>query len=359
MIGDLVAYELPVRVKERRADVHRPSTSSSGPGQQGDRCGLGSTRPHRLRDPRRDREALPRQRAGPAAGQGSGPAADEEPQGRLGVRVSVVDTGWYAAAETDPDTPWLARRRSKAISSRSTRRRSTPYAGHGTFVAGVIRCLAPATYIEVEGVLTRAGAVYESEITKELNEAMSDQDKPDLISISAGCHTRNNLGLLGFEALAAYYNLTEGEGAVLVVAAAGNDSTDRPFWPAAYDWVVSVGALDADMCVSDFSNFGPWVDVYAHGRDLVNAFPTGTYTCHGTAERRRGPELHRLAQWSGTSFATPDRDRAIAAHMSEHSVSARDAFDGADRRDRPRRDSDPGGLQAASRSDRRSSRSRR
>ena len=38
------------------------------------------------------------------------------------------------------------------------------YAGHGTFVSGVIRCLAPAADIEVEGFLTKGGAVYESEI---------------------------------------------------------------------------------------------------------------------------------------------------------------------------------------------------
>ena len=60
-----------------------------------------------------------------------------------------------------------------------------------------------------------------------------------------------------------------------MVAAAGNDGNDVPFYPAAFDWVVSVGALDGDGKKSDFSNYGKWVDVYAHGRDLVNAFPTG------------------------------------------------------------------------------------
>jgi subtilisin family serine protease len=243
-----------------------------------------------------------------------------------GIRVSVVDSGWYAAAETNPETPWLAGDIEGDLETVNPAA-IHPYAGHGTFVAGVIRCLAPATYIEIEGVLTKAGAVYESEITKELNEAMTDEDRPQLISISAGCRTRRDLGLLGFEALAKKYDLTEGEGAVLVVAAAGNDSSKRPFWPAAYPWVLSVGALDEDMCVSDFSNYGDWVDVYAHGRDLVNAFPTGTYTCHEPLHAGEVRSFTGMAQWSGTSFATPIVTGLIAAYMSEHGVGARQARD--------------------------------
>jgi Subtilase family len=253
------------------------------------------------------------------------PALTSDAGAGKGVRVSVVDSGWYADAATDTDTPWLVGVDGdlETVNPAAIH----PYAGHGTFVSGVIRCLAPATEIEVEGVLTKGGAVYESEITQELNEAMTDRDKPDLISISAGTYTRRNLGLLGFEALAEHYGLTEGEDAVLVVAAAGNDASTRPFWPAAYDWVVGVGALDDNGGVCDFSNVGPWVDVYAHGRDLVNAFPTGTYVCYEPAHAGEVRNFTGLAQWSGTSFSTPIVTGLIAAYMSEHAVSARQARD--------------------------------
>ena len=92
--------------------------------------------------------------------------------------------------------------------------------------------------------------------------------------------------------------------------------------------MVSVGALDADGKKSDFSNYGKWVDVYAHGRNLVNAFPTGTYTYHEPAAAcGQVRNFTGLAQWSGTSFSTPIVTGAIAAYMSEHGVSARQARD--------------------------------
>lgn len=322
LVGDLVLYELPARVNEGRADVHATLEELD------EVMGEGMARPDHILyvTPEGYGRLCPATEPDEPKGKGPLPPLTNEASAGKGVRVSVVDTGWYADAATDTDTPWLATGVEgdlETVDPASIH----PYAGHGTFVAGVVRCMAPATEIEVEGVLTKAGAVYESEITRELNEAMTDRDKPDLISISAGTHTRRNLGLLGFEALAAYYDLTEGEGAVLVVAAAGNDASDRPFWPAAFDWVVSVGALNDDGSVCDFSNVGPWVDVYAHGRDLVNAFPTGTYTCYEPAHADEVRSFTGLAQWSGTSFATPIVTGAIAAYMSAHGVSARDARD--------------------------------
>jgi subtilisin family serine protease len=102
-----------------------------------------------------------------------------------------------------------------------------------------------------------------------------------------------------------------------VVAAAGNDSSSSPFWPAAFEWVTGVGSVDANGHLSDFSNYGDWVNVYARGRDLVNAFPSGTYTCYEPQNIHNGvPDVRHfssLAQWSGTSFSTPVVTGLIAA----------------------------------------------
>lgn len=244
-----------------------------------------------------------------------------------GVRVGVVDTGMWMPAVTSPVTPWLDGVVADPADQEVVDPADIhPYAGHGTFVAGVVRCLAPGTRIEVEGVLTHGGAVFESDIVAQLDEALRDDDHPQLISISAGTHTRRDFALLAFEILAAAHGLDDGE-ETLVIAAAGNDASSDRFWPAAFPWVVSVGSVDPDGAVSDYSNVGTsWVDVYARGRDLVNAFPQGTYTCYEPPHLGEVREFDGLARWSGTSFATPVVTGLVAARMSATGEPARTAW---------------------------------
>lgn len=244
------------------------------------------------------------------------------------VRVAVVDTGLWTDALGSKASPWLDPNDVVADPSDVETVDPTaihPYAGHGTFVAGVISCLAPDTRVEVEGVLVHGGAVYESEIVAQLHEAIDDDDRPQVISISAGTHTRGDFASLGFAMLGEAHRLAERED-VLIVAAAGNDGSDKPFWPAAFDWVVGVGSVDPDAKVSDFSNVGPWVDVYARGRDVVNAFPKGVYTCHEPPNVGQVRTFDGLARWSGTSFSTPVVTGLVAARMRETGQSARQAW---------------------------------
>jgi subtilisin family serine protease len=55
------------------------------------------------------------------------------------------------------------------------------------------------------------------------------------------------------------------EHGVVLVAAAGNDNTDEPYYPAAYPGVISVGAVNAFDHFESFSNYGDWVEVDAPG----------------------------------------------------------------------------------------------
>jgi subtilisin family serine protease len=59
-------------------------------------------------------------------------------------------------------------------------------------------------------------------------------------------------------------------------------------YPAALSNAVAVASLDDDNKKSSFSNFGPWVDVAAPGRDIISTLPADS----------RGPD-------SGTSMAAP------------------------------------------------------
>jgi hypothetical protein len=55
---------------------------------------------------------------------------------------------------------------------------------------------------------------------------------------------------------------------VVIVCAAGNNSSDEPIYPAAYANCISAGAVDARNCLAAFSNFGEWVTTSAPGVDL-------------------------------------------------------------------------------------------
>lgn len=64
---------------------------------------------------------------------------------------------------------------------------------------------------------------------------------------------------------------------VLVVAAAGNDNINSPYYPAAYPDVVSVASTDAADKRSDFSNFGKTIDIAAPGTGVFSIFPDKSF----------------------------------------------------------------------------------
>lgn len=238
-----------------------------------------------------------------------------------GSFVSVVDTGFIPTLE-NPQHSWLAG--VTGDEEDYDPMNIGEYVGHGSFVAGVLRCIAPDAQVQVEGMLTHGGAVTESDILLHLSRALDQM--PDVISMSAGCTTRHNLPPVAFEVLWER-RLKHYKGTVLVVAA-GNNGARQPFWPAAYEWTVSVGALDRDGDRAAFSDFGSWVDLYAPGVDIVNAYPNGTYNYREPPRTGQTSEFtNGMASWSGTSFATPIVAGMIAARMSRTGQSGRLAAD--------------------------------
>ena len=124
-------------------------------------------------------------------------------------------------------------------------------------------------------------------------------------------------------------------GDALGVAAAGNQSTCRPYFPAALPDVIGVGGLAADG-KAWFTNFGGWVDACAPAIDVVSTFFNDfDETLH--IKDRSGnitPTVTRRyrgwARWSGTSFAAPKVAALIAQEMYLNGgpgQTARDAWD--------------------------------
>jgi subtilisin family serine protease len=237
-----------------------------------------------------------------------------------GVKVVVLDVGWSEA----PAAYWLAGVTGDPEDAFDSSGRIKPYAGHGTFIAGVMRAIARNVEIVVKSYFTSAGAMWEFDLAQALDEVLDLA--PDIISLSAGTRTRFDLPALGLDVfIQTRLNRVNG---LTLVAAAGNEATRDYFWPAAFPETVAVGALAANgRDRASFSNFGGWVDVYAPGEDLVNAFLTGTYECTEPPHTGELREFAGMAQWSGTSFATPLVAGLIAGRMSVTGESAKQAAD--------------------------------
>ncbi|MFF3850656.1 S8/S53 family peptidase [Streptomyces sp. NPDC002328] len=292
-----------------------------------------------------------------APGETPNPAAAETGYEADGAAVSVlvVDTGLMHDYRS---YPLLARTEGDAqLQETDPDGILQQYVGHGTFIAGLVAAVAPDTDVTVRNSLNDAGAILEYDFGDRLFEAVEQGGWPDIISLSAGTSNGRVDGLLG---VAAFMEELR-DRKTLLVAAAGNNASATPFWPAAYaalpayaDAVLSVGALRGDgefgAC---FSNHGPWVKVYAPGERLVSAltgfdapvpyvYQHSTYevcrygfgyscTCQSprhtgllsetraaTAGRPDQVLFEGLASWSGTSFATPLVAGLVAAHMRAH-----------------------------------------
>ncbi len=153
--------------------------------------------------------------------------------------------------------------------------------GHGTFIAGITKLIAPDCDIYVYRVLDTDGKGDGYVITEALLQAIDD-----------GCRVVNlSLGMKGnHEALDNALKYAK-EMNVTVVTSAGNDSTDSesdfPF-PGKKVSCLTVAALDSLNIKADFSNYGHNVDICAPGTQIYSPFIDTSY-----------------AWWDGTSFATP------------------------------------------------------
>lgn len=256
-----------------------------------------------------------------------------DPSAGRDVAVSVVDTGLLSGASAW--APWIEGVRPDTSADIEDPDQikinaleheidgfADPYAGHGTFISGVIRCLAPASAVVVERYLDASGFARESRIIQQLHDALGRS--PDIISMSAGCYTRKNVPSLAFQAL--WEERLSQLGGIVLVAAAGNQSGTTPFWPAAFPWCVGVGSMTRDgQDRSWFSNHGAWVDVYAPGEDIVNAYAQMKYKTIVDGNVR--DTSAGIVKWSGTSFSTPIVTGLIAARMSRTGENARQAAD--------------------------------
>ncbi|MGD9404871.1 MAG: S8 family serine peptidase, partial [Anaerolineae bacterium] len=189
-----------------------------------------------------------------------------------GVTVCIIDTGLYA----DHEDLW-APDRMAGYSQIPGEEWNTDGYGHGTHVAGTIGALD--NEIGVIGVSYAVPSIFMVKIFDNAGEWVSKAHASDLIAAAYECKengasiismslsgtTKSGKERMAFEDLYA-------EG-ILSVAAASNDGIEEYHYPASYDSVISVAAIDESLAYADFSQFNDQVELAAPGVDVLSTLP--------------------------------------------------------------------------------------
>jgi len=185
-----------------------------------------------------------------------------------GITVCIIDTGFYADHEDFSDI------NVDGMSQVDNEWYTDGY-GHGSHVAGTIS--AVNNDLGVVGVTPGTVNFYivkcfandglyipgASDLVAAINEC--DDNGAKVINMSLGGSSSNRKEQRAFDNLYA--------AGVLSIAAAGNDAVSDPHYPASYNSVVSVSAVDDANVIADFSNFGDHVELTAPGVDVLSTIP--------------------------------------------------------------------------------------
>ncbi len=230
---------------------------------------------------------------------------------RWGVTVGVLDTGcdphpWFLGRDRFDPVPEVLDADDDAEQDRQ--------AGHGTFVSGVLLQHAPGVVVRAHRVLSSLGFTDDLTVAAGLRALRRGGERVDVVLLTAGCHTPGDRCPPALEAELARF------GGAVVVAAAGNHGSSRPFWPAALPGVLAVAASGPGGAVAEFSGSGDWVDACAPGVDVVSSHVR-------LLPGRRGERHYGYASWSGTSFAAPRVAAAAASAVRDGADADRAARD--------------------------------
>ena len=200
--------------------------------------------------------------------------------------------------------------------------------GHGTHVAGVVASVSRNVELLTVKVVAQApnGPVRPQDLPDDQTGATGFVDR---IARGVLYAIRNQARVLNLsmawpmaadsELMRQMVDLAQARG-ILVVAAAGNDSTVARVVPCVYPGVVCVGAHSPDGKLSHFSNFGSGVDVLSPGYMILSAWPRNktpvVYTEGLGYEFRNGTSM-------ATPFAVGILARLLATGMGPDEARAR------------------------------------
>jgi thermitase len=245
------------------------------------------------------------------------PAAWNEILG-VGARVAVIDTG---VAAGHPDLHGKIAAQKDLVHNDDVA--EDDRAGHGTHVAGTVGAATnnglgvAAACPGCKVLAAKSGdsrGLFDTDIVQGIYWSVNNRAKA--INLSLGAEQNSRILKHAVD-----YAWDRG---VVVVAAAGNENTNRPSYPAAYGHVISVSATDQSNRKAPFSNYGTTVDVAAPGVDILSTVPGGGYGRKaGTsmasphvaalagllaAQDRSALEIRRRIQRSATDLGAKGKD---------------------------------------------------
>jgi subtilisin family serine protease len=233
-----------------------------------------------------------------------------------GVTVAVLDTG------IDPRHPDLAGQ-IVAQENFSSSEDTVDRFGHGTHVASLVvgtgaaaggarSGVAPDAQLVIGKVLDDSGFGFDSDLIAGMEWAAP---QADVVNLSLGAESTGD----GSDPVSMSLDRLSQDYGTLFVVAAGNSgpgsATVTP--PGVADRALTVGAVDADDDITEFSSRGPVEgsyelkpEVVAPGVDIVAARAAGTAL--------GDPIDENYTRLSGTSMATPEVAGAAAVLAGEH-----------------------------------------
>ena len=228
--------------------------------------------------------------------------------GGHGVRIGVLDTPLVWNPQWGQNVQSLDPSYGDSEPYNSVNEPFSYDVGHANFVTSLVASQAPDANIGVLGTLHPGDASATAWDVACAMVSFLDRDVA-ILNLSLGCYTEDNQPPLLMQR--AIQIMTP---RLLVVAAAGNHrqpARPRPFWPAALDDVVAVGAYGPNYEPAPFTPKAPWVDITAPGVDIVSNYFDGLVTVESGK-----PELFTgYAMWQGTSFAAGLATGEIAARL--------------------------------------------
>ena len=157
--------------------------------------------------------------------------------------------------------------------------------GHGTFTAGVSAAMTD-NIVGVAGVSWGAKIMPIKALDADGYGTEADAAAGIVWAADHGAKIIN-MSFGGYDDVPAELdavNYAAAKGCILV-GASGNDGSSQPFFPAAYDQVIAVGATNeyGQRCTAaDWgeggSNYGSYLDVVAPGNNILSTYGDGSYT---------------------------------------------------------------------------------